>query len=146
MTSKPACVVIDSNVLISAGLLPLSKTAQVVTLAVQHFVIAQNDTTWKELETRIARQKFDRYFGPDGRLQHLVKIAQVSQWFEPIAQDKASRDASDDIFVRLAIDAGAKVIISGDKDLTVLKNYQGIAILSPTEFFERFQYAQTTPD
>lgn len=139
MTSKPACVVIDSNVLISAALLPKSKTAQVVTLAVQHFVIAQNDATWKELETRIAKQKFDRYFGTDGRLQHLVKLAQVSQWFEQVATDNASRDANDDMFINLAIDAGAKLIISGDQDLTVLKNYQGIAILSPTEFFERFQ-------
>lgn len=139
MTSKPACVVIDSNVLISAALLPKSKTAQVVTLAVQHFVIAQNDATWKELETRIAKQKFDRYFGTDGRLQHLVKLAQVSQWFEQVATDNASRDANDDMFINLAIDAGAKLIISGDQDLTVLKNYQGIAILSPTEFFERLQ-------
>ena len=55
MKTEPAYIVIDTNVLISAGLLPASKTAQVLALAVEHFVIAQNQATWHELETRIAR-------------------------------------------------------------------------------------------
>ena len=75
MTSKPAYIVIDTNVLISAGLLPHSKSAQVLSIAVERFVIAQNQATWHELETRIARQKFDRYFEKDGRLRHLIQIA-----------------------------------------------------------------------
>jgi uncharacterized protein len=81
MKNEPDCIVIDTHVLISAGLLPDSKTAQVLALAVAHFVIAQNQETWHELETRIARPKFDHYFGESGRLQHLVKIAQSSQFF-----------------------------------------------------------------
>jgi putative PIN family toxin of toxin-antitoxin system len=76
MKNKPTFIVIDTNVLISAGLLPQSKTAQVLAAVVENFVIAQNFATWHELETRIARSKFDRYFGKDGRLRHLVKIAQ----------------------------------------------------------------------
>ena len=82
MKTKPAYIVIDTNVLISAGLLPQSKTAQVLALAVAHFVIAQNQDTWHELETRIARPKFDRYLGDSGRLRHLVKIAQSIRAFE----------------------------------------------------------------
>ena len=49
---KPAYIVIDTNVLISAGLLPQSTTAQALALAVEHFVMAQNQDTWHELETR----------------------------------------------------------------------------------------------
>jgi hypothetical protein len=49
----------------SAGLLPQSKTAQVLALAVEHFVIAQNEDTWHELETRTARPKFDPYSAAD---------------------------------------------------------------------------------
>jgi uncharacterized protein len=139
MKSKQPCIVIDTNVLISAGLLPDSKTAQTLALAVEHFVIAQNQATWHELETRIARQKFDRYFGESGRLQHLVKIAQSSQFFEPIAKVSVSRDASDDQFIGLAIDAGASILISGDPDLKTVQIYQGIEILSPAEFFERYK-------
>ena len=72
MKSKPAYIVIDTNVLISAGLLPHSKSAQVLAIAVERFVIAQNEATWHELETRIARQKFvqnDRAWRNVGRDQ-----------------------------------------------------------------------------
>ena len=139
MTSKPAYIVIDTNVLISAGLLPESKTAQVLALAVEHFVIAQNKHTWRELETRIARPKFDRYFGESGRLRHLVAIAQSIQHFEVVNEVSVSRDKTDDKFFALAIDSGSAILISGDPDLTDVKAYKGIEILSPAQFFERYQ-------
>lgn len=139
MKNKLATIVIDTNVLISAGLLPESKTAQVLALAVEHFVIAQNQETWHELETRIARLKFDRYFGESGRLQHLVKIAQSSQFFEASAKVTVSRDATDDKFIGLAVDSGASILISGDLDLKTVQAYEGIEILSPTHFFERYK-------
>ena len=139
MKNKPAFIVIDTNVLISAGLLPQSKTAQVLALAVAHFVIAQNQDTWHELETRIARPKFDRYFGDSGRLRHLVKIAQSIQGFEVRAAASVSRDKTDDKFIALAIDSGASILISGDPDLKEVQAYEGIEILSPAQFFERFK-------
>jgi putative PIN family toxin of toxin-antitoxin system len=139
MKNKPAYIVIDTNVLISAGLLPESKIAQILALAVEYFVIAQNQETWHELETRIARPKFDRYFGESGRLRHLVKIAQSIQHFEVAANVSVSSDKSDDKFIALAIDAEAAIIISGDPDLKDVQTYEGIKILSPAQFFERFK-------
>ena len=138
MKTEPACIVIDTNVLISAGLLPQSKTAQVLALAVEHFVIAQNQNTWHELETRISRPKFDRYFGESGRLQHLVAIAQSVQFFEVKASVAVSRDKTDDKFMGLALDSGAEILISGDPDLKDVQTYKGVDILSPAQFFERF--------
>ncbi len=138
MKTELVYIVIDTNVLISAGLLPQSKTAQVLALAVEHFVIAQNKDTWHELETRIARPKFDRYFGDSGRLRHLAKIAQSIQRFEVSAAVSVSRDKTDDKFIELAIDSGASILISGDPDLRVVKTFKGVEILSPAQFFERF--------
>ncbi len=139
MKAKQAYIVIDTNVLISAGLLPRSKTAQVLALAVEHFVIAQNEHTWHELETRIARPKFDRCFGDSGRLKHLVKIAQSIQRFEISAEVTISRDPTDDKFIALAMDSGAGIAISGDPDLQHLGMHRGVEILSPALFFERYQ-------
>ena len=139
MKTKQAYIVIDTNVLISAGLLPQSKTAQVLALAVEHFVIAQNEHTWHELETRIARPKFDRYFGDSGRLKHLVKIAQSVERFEMSAQVAISRDPIDDKFIALAMDSGARIVISGDPDLQQIRVHHGVEILSPALFFERYQ-------
>jgi putative PIN family toxin of toxin-antitoxin system len=138
MKTELVYIVIDTNVLISAGLLPQSKTAQVLALAVEHFVIAQNKDTWHELETRIARPKFDRYFDDSGRLRHLAKIAQSIQRFEVSAAVSVSRDKTDDKFIELAIDSGANILISGDPDLRVVKTFKGVEILSPAQFFERF--------
>lgn len=138
MTSKPAYIVIDTNVLISAGLLPHSKSAQVLSIAVERFVIAQNDATWHELETRIARQKFDRYFEKDGRLKHMIQIAKSIKKFESIAEIKISIDETDNKFIGLAIDSKANIIISGDPDLKKIQCYEGIEIVSPSIFFERF--------
>ena len=138
MKTELVYIVIDTNVLISAGLLPQSKTAQVLALAVEHFVIAQNKDTWHELETRIARPKFDRYFGDSGRLRHLAKIAQSIHRFEVSAAVSVSRDKTDDKFIELAIDSGASILISGDPDLRVVKTFKGVEILSPAQFFDRF--------
>ena len=139
MKSKAPYIVIDTNVLISAGLLPESKTAQVLALAVEHFVVAQNQDTWRELETRIARPKFDRYFGEPGRLRHLVAIAQSIQFFDVVTEVLLSRDKADDKFIALAIDSGATILISGDSDLKDVQAYKGTEILSPAQFFDRYQ-------
>ena len=139
MKSKPAYIVIDTNVLISAGLLPHSKSAQVLSIAVGQFVIAQNDETWHELETRISKQKFDRYFEKDGRLRHMSQIAQSIKRFESKARINVSRDETDNKFIELAIDSASTIIISGDPDLKEIQVFQGIEILSPTIFFDRFQ-------
>ena len=139
MKTKPAFIVIDTNVLISAGLLQNSKSAQVLVLAIEHFVIAQNQDTWDELETRIERPKFDRYFDVSGRSRYLVKIAQAMQRFEVSAAVSVSRDKTDNKFIELAIDSGAKILISGDPDLKDVKTYKGIEILSPAQFFDRFK-------
>ena len=139
MKTKPAYIVIDTNVLISAGLLQNSKSAQVLVLAIEHFVIAQNQDTWDELETRIERPKFDRYFDVSGRSRYLVKIVQAMQRFEVSAAVSVSRDKTDNKFIELAIDSGAKILISGDPDLKDVKTYKGIEILSPAQFFDRFK-------
>ena len=138
MKVKRAAIVMDANVLISAGILPKSKTAEVLQLAITHFAIAQNDATWSELETRIKRDKFDRYFGLDGRVNYLIALTQSMHWFDVSATVRVSRDADDDKYLGLAVDAGAKTIISGDADLLDLQRHGDIDIVSPAQFFERY--------
>lgn len=139
MTSDPDFVVIDTNVLISAGLLPHSRSAQALTLAVERYVIAQNEATWGELISRIEKTKFDRYFGESGRLHYVSRLAQFIQTFPQAASVQLSRDKDDDKFIALAMDAGARLIISGDEDLTAIKTYQGIEIVTPAVFMARFE-------
>lgn len=138
MTSNPPTLVIDTNVLISAGLLPQSRLAQVLVIAAGQFVLAQNEATWNELISRIERQKFDRYFGDSGRLAYLSKLAQLAQFFDAVSDEKISQDPDDDKFISLALDAGAKVIVSGARDLKDIETHKGIEIMPPSAFLARF--------
>jgi putative PIN family toxin of toxin-antitoxin system len=48
------------------------------------------------------------------------------------------RDLDDDLILACARDAVADYVVTGDEDLLVLKNYEGISILSPREFEKLF--------
>ena len=48
------------------------------------------------------------------------------------------RDPDDNVILDCARDAVADYIVTGDEDLLVLKNYEGISILSPSEFEKLF--------
>ena len=120
-------IAIDTNVLISAGLLPNSKTAHAMTLAFDRCVLAQNQQTWAELQEKIIFSKFDKYFGVDGRLRLMARLTQNIEFID-------CRDPKDNKFLALAIDAGAKTIITGDKDLLVMSPYQDRTICTPAEF------------
>ena len=69
----------------------------------------------------------------------LVAIAQSIQHFEVTTEVSVSRDKTDDKFIALAIDSGASLLISGDPDLKDVKEYNGVVILSPGQFFERYR-------
>jgi putative PIN family toxin of toxin-antitoxin system len=138
MTLDSAYIVIDTNVYISAAILPHSKMAHLLALAAKSFVFAQNDSTWEELITRLQRKKFDRYLGEKGCIAYLSTLAQLVEFFPAKAQIQISRDRSDDKFLGLAVDAHAKLIVSGDLDLQEIQTFQGIEILSPAHFLQRF--------
>ncbi len=47
------------------------------------------------------------------------------------------RDKDDDEVLATALTAKVEIILTGDKDLLVLKEFQGMEILSPRQFVER---------
>ena len=49
----------------------------------------------------------------------------------------ASRDPDDDNILATAVAGNCDCIITGDKDLLVLKEFEGIKILSPREFSDQ---------
>jgi putative PIN family toxin of toxin-antitoxin system len=48
------------------------------------------------------------------------------------------RDSDDDLILACARDAVADYVVTGDEDLLVLKDYEGISILNPREFEKLF--------
>jgi uncharacterized protein len=50
---------------------------------------------------------------------------------------RVCRDADDDAILGTAVAAGADLIVSGDKDLLVLRQYQGMPVITPAEALAR---------
>jgi putative PIN family toxin of toxin-antitoxin system len=50
-----------------------------------------------------------------------------------------ARDPEDDKFLACAIDAGADMIVSGDRHLLDLREYRGIPILTVRQFLEKLE-------
>ncbi len=57
---------------------------------------------------------------------------------ESVSNIQISRDPDDDKFINCAKDAHALYIVSGDKDLLVLQQYENIQIVTAKEFCERY--------
>ena len=54
----------------------------------------------------------------------------------PVYTTKICRDPDDNKVIDLALCTGAKYIITGDKDLLILRSYKKIQILKPSDFLE----------
>lgn len=129
-------VVADTNVFVSALLLPSSKAAQALNLALEQHVVVVSEHTLAELGEVLARKKFDRYITLDERLQYfelLAGVVRVVSVHHPVV---ACRDPKDDKFLSLALAAEASHILTGDQDLLVLHPFHDVAIVTPAIFLE----------
>ena len=127
----PLRVVVDTNVLISAALLPKSVPATLLRYLLAHARLVFSEATFAELETRLWKPKFDRYLTLDARRRLLVDLGAVTDWVARTGQQRFSRDADDDIFIHTALAADARWLVSGDDDLLVLGEVEAVRILTP---------------
>lgn len=135
----PTRVVLDTNVLISAALLPQSVPARLLQQVLLQSRLVFSRTTFSELETRLWKPKFDRYVTLDTRRRLLADLSAVAEWVEPKGSARYSRDANDDAFVHAALEGGARWLVSGDEDLLVLKWIQQVEMIRPKETLIRIE-------
>jgi putative PIN family toxin of toxin-antitoxin system len=89
--------------------------------------------------------EYDRVLTQLARKEGQIHLAQ--QWLMFVGQYSAiatvrtpvqvCRDPDDNKYLSCAVDGDADVIVSGDRDLLVLKEFTGIPILAPRQFIER---------
>ena len=73
--------------------------------------------------------------------QWAVLIAQHATLIYPANHPPLCRDPHDDKFLHCALSAGARIIVSGDKDLLTLNRMVDIDILTPAAFLQRYKHA-----
>lgn len=129
-------VVIDTNVWISAALVPTGVPAQVVAHVLTHGVPVVTKHTVAELRSRLWKPKFDRYISLEQRQALLHDLEACAYWAEvspTIGQQRFSRDPDDDAFIHAALASQAQWLVTGDDDLLVLADTLPFAIIKPAQ-------------
>ncbi len=128
--------VFDSNVFVSALLLPGSKPRRAVDLASRTGEILLSFAVLAELYDVLNRKQFRGYVEEEDVRNFLAALTREAQWIEVDVKIAACRDSKDDKFLELAVSGNATHIITGDSDLLVLNPFRGIQIVTPHSFLE----------
>lgn len=134
-----AIFVLDTNCLISAGLLRTSINRKAYEKAFREGVVVYSSHTLNEYETIFLKPKFDKYLPLEERKNLITLFKQNARHISTsLFSIKACRDPKDNMFLELAIAVKASCIISGDEDLRVLHPFRGIPILNAPDFLSQF--------
>jgi uncharacterized protein len=126
--------VLDTNVLVSALLVPRSKPRQALDRAAREGKVLLSFAVLSELYSVLSRERFRRYVDEEDVRLFLAALTREAEWIDVENEIAACRDPKDDKFLSLAVSGRASHIVTGDADLLVLDPFQGIEILTPDAF------------
>ena len=126
--------VIDTNVLISAILLPESTAYNAYIKALDTGILLASSSTLSEYSEVILRSKLDRYSSQQRRQVFLNELIQDVEKITIIEEVDACRDPKDNKFLEVAVNGMADMLITGDNDLLDLNPFRGIIIITPADF------------
>ena len=128
--------VFDTNVLVSAALLPSSKPRRALDLALKPGKLLLSFPILAELCEVLSREKFRRYIDEEDVRTFVAVLTREAEWVDVDLRITACRDPKDDKFLELGVTGRATCIVSGDSDLLTLNPFQGIPIMTPQAFLE----------
>lgn len=105
----------------------------------QRFTVLVSDTLLEEFDRVTARSRLRKYFTSVEAARALRRIHGLSEHVDadpPFA--KVCRDEKDDYLLALARMGKADLLITGDEDLLVLKNYAKTRVLKPVAFKKEY--------
>ena len=131
-------LVFDTNVIVSALLLPDSVPRRAFDKALDRGTILLSLPALTELNEVFARRRFDKYLLEEERMRFLATLVKASEVVRVTETIDDCRDPRDNKFLELAVSGRADCLISGDEDLLALNPYRGIPVLTPKEFLTGF--------
>ena len=127
-------VVVDTNTIVSGILLPQSVPGRLLGVLAEHATLIFSPATRDELLGVIARQKFDRYVAAEARERAVIILVRDSEMVTLRGLFHVCRDPKDDKFLDAAHAGRVDCLISGDADLNVLGDFEGIPILTAARY------------
>lgn len=142
---RPPRWVLDTNIVV-AGLLWHGLPLQVLNEAIDgNVTLYSSAILLDELAHTLGYPKFTaRIAGADTSPDILVaRYAAMVQRIEPLTIPRViERDPDDDHVLACALEARADLIVSGDRDLLDLEQFQGIPIVTPRNALARIEAAR----
>ena len=129
-------VVIDTNTLVSATLMPGSVPRQALDRALTGTVLISRPISTEYAEV-LRRPRLNKKCSEGDRLKILDVVIEAAEVVEIIEEIRACRDPKDDMVLELAVNGDATCIVSGDADLLTLHPFRGIPILTPRQFLDQ---------
>ena len=130
-------IVIDTNVMVSAYLggrleaIVVAWIAGKFILAVSNQIVSEYIDVLSRPKFKIAREELDDFTA--------MILSKAEFVFPEESIHVVEADPSDNKFLEAAVSVRADYIVSGDKHLRDLKEFRGIAILSPNAFLEQLK-------
>lgn len=129
-------IIVDTNIVASGVFFGGPPRKVLEAIASEKVAAFAADEITAEYHETIA-ELLDRYnarFDAKG----LSRFETMLNRIEPKTKVDICRDPDDNKFISCAIDAKALYIVSGDKDLLTIKDYQGVEIVTAREFCDRY--------
>jgi putative PIN family toxin of toxin-antitoxin system len=129
-------VVFDTNVFISAFVVPASQGERAFLLAHQRrFELCTSVAILTETARKL-REKFDQ---PDEDVKAALKmISRTATVLKPSMKLHVLKDAPDNRILECAVQAHADLVVTGDRHLLRLRKFQGIPIIRLVDLMRMF--------
>ena len=126
-------VILDANVAIAA-VASRGLCEAVFELCLEHHHLILCEGILQEIEEKL---RIKLKVSPRIIVEYLKLLRNNAEILEPEEVEKEiCRDINDLMILGLVIPGNADAIITGDKDLLVIKEYKGAPIMTPREFWE----------
>jgi uncharacterized protein len=127
-------IIFDASALVGAALKVDSVPERALLRAEEADVFALSAAIESEIAKVLRRPRFESAIPRERRERIMDLLRQTAVWFEPAVRVTDCRDPKDNMYLELALAAGAETIVSNDDDLLVLHPWRGVRILRPADY------------
>jgi putative PIN family toxin of toxin-antitoxin system len=130
--------VLDTNIFLRGLINPHSRCGRLLSDLAPSYTLLISPAIVREILEVLHRPKIRARFPHIAEVDvaRVIALFATGEVFEPTEVPAVSRDVKDDIFLACACQGGADYLVSEDKDLLCLQEYEGTRIVSSREFIE----------
>lgn len=140
---SPLKVVFDTNIFVMAAGMPggyVDYWLDMATPPGSRFKLYTSSAILAEVQEKLeGKLQFERSLA----VEYINRIIGITTVVSPTQKlDVITRDPDDNIILECAVEAKADIIVSADKDLLKLREYEGIQMQHPTNLKYIFRYLE----